>query len=109
MALVTTGQLPNNTEYVSPDGSAVATWHDETSPGADGGPVWSSKCTCGDPDDGEMYCWEIGTAVSDFHERALPNCCPNLQQLPSPPPACSAGRGRATSRAGLCDLHHARN
>ena len=84
MALVNTGKLQYTSEYVSPFGSAIATWHDETSPGADGGPVWSSKCTCGDPDDGPMYCWEIGTAVSDSRARAPPNC------YPASPCACAA-------------------
>ena len=61
--LVDDGTIPKTAEYFdAKTSSAVATWYDLTSPGADGGPVWSSSCTCGDPDDGAMYCWEIGTA-----------------------------------------------
>ena len=60
--LVDEGQLVNSPDYVHGNGTALASWHDETTAGANGGPVWASRCTCGtasDSGDHKTYCEEV--------------------------------------------------
>ena len=94
---VLNGSLPRNASFFNSSvGRAIAIWSDETSPGAtENGLVWSSKCSCGDPEDcgragipcnddegelgvHELYCWQIGTAVSDSARGSTASRCQSL-------------------------------